>query len=290
MGKTWTILAMLEWATSYFERHGVASPRMSIEWLLADILDVKRLNLYLTYDRPLSPSELDKLRPLVKRRARHEPLQYITGYTHFMDIELDVTPDALIPRMETEQLVEIIIETYDDRKSEPLRFLDVGTGTGCIPIAIKQKRANWLAEAIDISEPALELARHNARKNNTEITFSKIDLFELSDHYTEASFNFIVSNPPYISPEEKESLDPQVKNFEPHLALFTNDVEQMYGSLFKSAAQLLKAGGYLFLEIHQHRADEIISTIKNSTAWNTTLQKDYDDNNRFIICELNQLS
>jgi len=289
MGKTWTILAMLEWATDYFEKHGIVSPRMSIEWLLADVLDMERLNLYLTYDRPLSPSELDKLRPLVKRRAHHEPLQHITGNTQFMGLELDVSPDALIPRMETEQLVELILEKYSSHKSDNLRFLDIGTGTGCIPIAIKQKCSNWTAEAIDISDPALKLARSNAAKTDTNVTFSKVNLFDVEKHYQETSFDFIVSNPPYIEPEEIDMLDPQVSKYEPHLALFTNDVESMYRSIINSAANLLKTEGQLFLEIHQNKGEEILSIVENSPIWSSTLLKDYDGHDRFIICRLKQL-
>lgn len=290
MGKTWTILAMLEWATDYFEKHGVASPRMSIEWLLADVLDMKRLNLYLTYDRPLSPSELDKLRPLVKRRARHEPLQHITGNTEFLGVTLEVSTDALIPRMETEQLVEIILEQYSGHITNKLRFLDIGTGTGCIPIAIKNKTSHWEAEAIDISEPALELARKNAAKTETNVTFSRVDLFDIKEHYSQSSFDFVVSNPPYITPEEKDTLDPQVSQYEPHLALFTDDVLTTYGSIINSAAYLLKPGGDLFLEIHQNRAEEILSLIENSPTWASQLLKDYDGHDRFIICHRNQLS
>jgi len=280
---------MLEWATDYFEQHEVASPRMSIEWLLADVLDMKRLNLYLTYDRPLSPSELDRLRPLVKRRVRHEPLQYITGNTEFLGVTLDVSPDALIPRMETEQLVEIILEKYSNDTTNKLRFLDIGTGTGCIPIAIKKKNSQWEAEAIDISEAALELARKNAAKTDTDVTFSRVDLFDLKEHYARKSFDFIVSNPPYITPEEKDTLNPQVSQYEPHMALFTDDVLNMYGSIINSAAYLLKPGGDLFLEIHQNRAEEILSIVENSPTWTANLLKDYDGHDRFIICHQKQL-
>ena len=110
--KDWTVLSMLEWGTEYFKERGIPDPRLSIEWLLAETLQVKRLDLYLKFDRPLSQSELNDIRPLVKKRARHEPLQYILGYTHFMNARISVTPDVLIPRIETEQLVEILLDEH----------------------------------------------------------------------------------------------------------------------------------------------------------------------------------
>jgi release factor glutamine methyltransferase len=108
----WTVLAMLKWGTGYFEKRTIPDPRHSIEWLLADILHVKRLDLYLSYNRPLAPSELDQLRPLIKRRAKHEPLQYITGSSEFLNTQITVSPDVLIPRIETEQLTEIILDGH----------------------------------------------------------------------------------------------------------------------------------------------------------------------------------
>ena len=129
---------MLEWATGYFRQKEVESPRLSIEWLLAHILDIKRLDLYLSYNRPLSPDELERLRPLVKRRAEHEPLQYITGSTEFLHTRIEVNNSVLIPRPETEQLTENILSAHPNEP--PLKVLDVGTGSGCIAIALAFSR------------------------------------------------------------------------------------------------------------------------------------------------------
>jgi release factor glutamine methyltransferase len=152
----WTVLRMLEWATGYFEQKRVPSPRLSIEWLLAHVLGVKRLELYLQFDRPLTAAELEWLRELVRRRARHEPLQYITGSTAFYHAEIMVTPAVLIPRPETEELVEMIL---NDHPSGKRSLVDLGTGSGCIPIACKMERPDWEVSGVELFDEALKSTR-----------------------------------------------------------------------------------------------------------------------------------
>lgn len=275
----WTVKKMLEWATDYFNEKGIPDPRHSIEWLLAETLGVKRLDLYLTFDRPLSPSELDELRPLIKRRARHEPLQHITGYSDFMNAKIAVSPEVLIPRIETEQLVEIILDNHSDDPS--LSVLDIGTGSGCIPVALKMERPNWEVKAVDISEEALQLARQNAEANDVDITFSQADLSNHAEWEFEPSFGLIVSNPPYILPDEKDDLEPQVKKHEPALALFCDNIELMYKNIIDYAARNLTPGGALYLELNAFHSDLIINLFAPE-KWESTLIKDYDKKPRFI--------
>ena len=276
----WTVLSMLEWATEFFEKRGVASPRMSIEWLLADVLDIKRLDLYLAFDRPLSPDELDTLRPLVKRRAKHEPLQYITGHTTFLDVELQVTPDVLIPRMETEQLVEIILDNFNT--AEELTYIDIGTGSGCIPIAIQDKKNNWRAIALDKSEKALQQARLNAKKNEVSVEFKKADILNWDRLGLNTKLDFVVSNPPYVLPGEKNELNPQVLDYEPHEALFCKDIDQIYNAIISFAGSCLKTDGYLFLELNAEHAGNIASMIEKNGDWSFQIMSDYDGKERFI--------
>lgn len=275
----WTVLSMLEWATEFFESKNIPDPRHSIEWLLAETLGIKRLDLYLKYNRPLSPRELDELRPLVKRRARHEPLQYIVGFTEFMHARILVNQHVLVPRIETEQLVEMIL---DEHENEYLSILDIGTGSGCIPIAMKMERPKWNISGIDISEEALEVARQNAAQNKVDLSFHKADIMAPDTVPVDTKPDIIVSNPPYIMPEEKEILEPQVREYEPELALFCEDLVGMYGKIISFAEQNLRDNGMLYLELHEHYAEEILDLF-DQQRWEAGIQKDYDSKPRFII-------
>ncbi|SMO79062.1 peptide chain release factor N(5)-glutamine methyltransferase [Gracilimonas mengyeensis] len=277
----WTVLSMLEWATEYFEERQVKSPRFSIEWLLADVLDIKRLDLYLSYDRPLSSDELDLLRPMVKRRAAHEPLQYITGETDFHHIKVKVKPGVLIPRQETEQLVELILNEYN--QEEPKKVLDVGTGSGCIPVALKKARESWEVYASDISEEALQQAKINAEYNEAEVHFAKDDLF-VPKAFSDNRFNIIVSNPPYILNDEKEGLDKEVKEYEPESALFCESTEKMYGALEKLCSEKLQPEGVVYLELHEDHAKEVLDLFLTRN-WKAELKEDYSDKLRFLIAK-----
>lgn len=275
----WTVLSMLEWGTDYFKKRNIPDPRLSIEWLLAEVLQIKRLDLYLKFDRPLAHAELDDLRPLVKRRAAHEPLQYIVGHSNFMNARISVTPDVLIPRIETEQLVEIILDQHPP--GSPLSVLDIGTGSGCIPIALKMERPVWDIFALDISAEALAIAEKNAVANEVEISFQKSDITEWDNLSLQDNFDIIVSNPPYILPEEKDTLELQVTDHEPALALFCESIEQMYGNVIDCAAAHLGNQGQLYLEIHERYSDIILSLF-DPEKWSVSLHKDYENKPRFI--------
>ena len=277
----WTVLSMLEWATEFFEEKNVKSPRMSIEWLLADVLSVKRLDLYLEYDRPLSTAELNELRPKVKRRSLHEPLQYITGETDFHHVHIKVEPGVLIPRQETEELVAWILELYP--KDTELTVLDVGTGSGCIPIALKNSRPNWNLYATDVSDKAIEIAKSNASYNEVEVEFAKDDLFQPAQ-FSGLKFDLIISNPPYILPSEKSNLDEEVKNYEPEEALFCESTQKMYGAIEKLSTQLLSKNGALFLELHEDTAQEVQELYVESN-WGVNLKNDYGNKPRFLLAK-----
>ncbi|MEX0721441.1 MAG: peptide chain release factor N(5)-glutamine methyltransferase [Balneolaceae bacterium] len=276
----WTVLSMLEWATDFFEERKVKSPRLSIEWLLAHVLSVKRLDLYLAYDRPLSQEELNALNPLVKRRANHEPLQYITGETDFHRVKIKVQPGVLIPRQETEQLVELILQNQAEETT--LKILDIGTGSGCIPVALKYAKPEWDVHATDISKEALVIARQNADLNKTEINIVKDNLFAPHAFHEEMKFDLIISNPPYILSSEKENLDKEVALYEPELALFCSSTQKMYGSLEAFAAKHLSPKGRVYLEVHENYAGEVESLF-SARQWSTSIKKDYSDKDRFLI-------
>ena len=272
----WTVAGMLSWGTDFFRSRKVPSPRLSIEWLLSDVLSLKRLDLYLQYDRPLSSEEKDRLRPLILRRANHEPLQYITGYTDFHRITLRVTPDVLIPRPETEQLVERILE--DHGSQEPLRFLDAGTGSGCIALAVKKARPAWDVTAIDISQEALAVARENAASLGLDISFQPcgFETFRTKD-----KMGIIASNPPYVHPEDAVSMQREVLEYEPREALFVEDAETLYKGLLAMCRDNLDTNGAFYFEINESDGAHV-QKLCNDKPFTARLLRDYSGKDRFI--------
>ncbi len=274
----WTVVRMLEWATEYFENKKVPSPRLSIEWLLSHVLEIKRLQLYMQYDRPLTNAELDKIRPLVLRRGKHEPLQYITGSTEFFNSEILVNPAVLIPRPETEELVERILNDFPESKDN-FRLLDLGTGSGCIPIAIKKERPDWDILGMDVSPEALDVAKSNAETNDTEIEFLLGDFTKNWD--IAGSFDVIVSNPPYVLSTEKEKLDIQVRDYEPALALFTDNLSDIFKPIINQAQTRLKTDGKLYFELHEDYAQQVLAFF-DEKIWQARIISDYAAKERFI--------
>lgn len=281
--RVWTVLSMLEWATDYFQKRDIPDPRHSIEWLLAHTLNVKRLDLYLQFDRPLSKSELDSLRALVKRRASHEPLQYIIGHTDFMACTIHVNPDVLIPRIETEQLVEILLTQTKTHSDRTISLLDIGTGSGCIPIAIKKENPEWHCAGLDISADALTVAEKNADVNDVDVEFFPGNLFNLSDnkHCKERKWDIIISNPPYIHPDEKSVIKKQVLDYEPADALFHAQPLDVYESIIKFSKD---QDTHLFLECNDKTAPKV-KEIAEHYFEHVDLLNDLDKNPRFLIAK-----
>lgn len=249
--EVWTIQRMLAWGTTFFTEKHVDSPRTSMEWLLSDALGLKRLDLYVQFDRPLSSAELDRLRPWVKRRAAHEPLQYITGMADFHRIRVKVDRSVLIPRPETEELVELILAEHPSGSTK--RVLDIGTGSGCIAIALKAARPEWTVEAVDLSEEALVTAAANAELNQVDIRFGKAD-FLTGEGLPAGPYDLIVSNPPYIHKEEAALMHKQVLDYEPHLALFCEHTDLVYGRLASYAREAMHPQGALWVELNESRS------------------------------------
>lgn len=278
----WTVLSMMEWATTYFEQKNVPGPRLSVEWLLAEVLGVRRLDLYLMYDRPLAQEELDTLRPLIKRRAAHEPLQYITGSTDFYSVTIHVEPGVLIPRPETEELVELAIR--EARSSDAKYLLDVGTGSGCIAVTLKKELPDCEVFAADISEKALTIAEANATLNDTSIRFMQADLYDVDKWEIPVPIDLIISNPPYIGHDEKEAMERQVKDHEPSEALFCTDVTEVYRSLRLLSERLLGPEGVLMAEINPVYAQKITELFESS-QWEASLRNDLSGKQRFLVAK-----
>ncbi|TLM67348.1 MAG: peptide chain release factor N(5)-glutamine methyltransferase [Deltaproteobacteria bacterium] len=244
MAESWTVLKLLRWTAEYFAGRGVDSPRLDAELLLADLLQLDRVGLYLNFERPLQADELGAFRERVRRRAGREPLAYILARTEFWSLPLKVTPAVLIPRPDTELLVEEALK----RPSGPARVLDVGTGSGALAIALAHERPAWRVTAVDLSPAALAVAAENARTNGVaeRIDFAEADLAALPG----GPYELVVANPPYIPVADLAGLMPEVRDFEPRLALAGGvDGLDAYRALARQAGRLLTPGGWLLVEV-----------------------------------------
>jgi release factor glutamine methyltransferase len=247
-----TVLEIIKRTTEFFEKRGVESSRLNAELLIGHALGLKRMQLYLQFERPLSEAELEKIRPLVKRRGIREPLQYIVGETEFSGLKLKVDRRALIPRPETEHLIEVVTQRLT---VPPTDILDLGTGSGAIALALAKIYPEAAVTAVDKSEEALSLARENAEGCGLAGRVR----FILSDWFSAlpagAQFQLIVANPPYLSDEEMQAAQPEVKEFEPAMALSAGAKSATaLEQIISGARPWLTAGGMLACEtgIAQH--------------------------------------
>ncbi|MCM2265610.1 MAG: peptide chain release factor N(5)-glutamine methyltransferase [Desulfuromonadales bacterium] len=244
MSEGWTVLKLLRWTADYFAGRDLDSPRLDAELLLADTLGLDRVGLYLNFERPLQADELAVYREKVRRRASREPLAYILGRTEFWSLPFMVTPAVLIPRPDTELLVEEALP----RLADAALVLDVGTGSGALAIALAHERQECRVVAIDVSVAALTVAAENARKNGVaeRIEFRQIDLAALPA----GPFDLVVANPPYIPSGELTTLMPDVRDFEPQLALDGGvDGLAAYRALAGQAGGVLAPGAWLLVEV-----------------------------------------
>ena len=275
-----TLLEVLEKSTGFLEQKGVKDARLSAEWIMAESLGIKRLDLYLQFERPLAETELTGIREGIRRRSKREPLQYILGNTEFYGVTLKTDARALIPRPETEYLLELLHTKYLNR--EPTRILDLGTGTGAIAIAMLHTFPEAEAVAVDQSEEALELAAENAKAVGVSdrLTLCQSNWFE----QVEGVFEVIISNPPYLTDEEMQTAEPEVSQFEPTMALHAGkDGLDDLNLIVDEAYGYLVDGGLLALETGIAQHDELIARAK--THGYTTMEsiKDLARLSRYLI-------
>lgn len=242
-----TVLEIIKRTTDFFSGKQIESPRLNAELLIGHALGLKRMQLYLQFERPLTEPELERIRPLVRRRAQREPLQYIMGETDFCGLKLNVDRRALIPRPETELLIENIVAEL--REKPPARILDLGTGTGAIALALARAFPPAMVVAVDSSADALALAEENVKTCGLA---ERVQL--LASRWFEAipvdsKFDLVVSNPPYLSDEETTQAAPEVKDFEPRAALRSADAGIAdLREIVTRAPAFLASGGLLALE------------------------------------------
>lgn len=286
----WTITKLLEWTTSYFKSHNVDSPRTAAEILLAHILNLRRIDLYLRYDQPLSSDELTQFKTLIKRRIKREPVAYIVGVKEFWSMNFAVTRDVLIPRPETECLVEAALSLLPNASKhgsefEPQRILELGTGTGAIVLALASRRTQHLFFASDRSLKALILARENAGHHglDNDVGFFCGDwLAPLGNH--KYRFDMIISNPPYIQTPAVRQLPPEIVEYEPLTALDGGpDGLDCLRIIIESAYLFLNPHGSLLLEIGHDQKTEVAEIIAAGGHYeNVLFKQDYSGYDRVV--------
>jgi release factor glutamine methyltransferase len=269
-----TVGEVLGKATEYLAAKGVDSPRLDAEHLLGKALGLSRVQLYMHHDRPLAEAERDAFRELIRRRGEREPLAYVLGEWDFRRLTLKVDRRALVPRPETEVLVERCLELLDGI-AEP-DVIDVGTGTGAIAIAIAQEHPGARVTALDVSSDALELARENGARLGVDVRFERRDLEEgLGD----AEYDLVVSNPPYVTPEEFGSLEPEIREWEPRLATVGADQTRLVA---QSARGALRPGGHVVLEVADQRATEASDLLEALGYGDVRLTPDLTGRDRIV--------
>ena len=281
--KTWRVIDLIQWTTEYFKRHDIATARLDVELLLSHVLGTNRLQLYLQFEMPVFPDHLAAFRKLIKQRTDHAPVSYLTKRKEFFSLDFYVDSRVLIPRPETEVLVESILQA----QKAPCRLIDIGTGSGAIAISLAVNRPEWELLATDLSADALNVAEKNAVAHNCadRLNFSQGNLFQPLEALPNPRFDWIVSNPPYVSAIEYPRLPPDVRDHEPETALLAgaNGLDVIAGIL-EGAPRFLKPGGRVGLEIGHNHSQDVRDMVQSDSAYSDCqVIKDYSGVERVVI-------
>jgi len=285
MSDIWTIKKLLDWTADHFKKHQIDDPRLEAEILLANALGKERIKLYIDFEKEVGKQELQIFKSHIQRRIKREPTAYITGCQPFMSLNIKVTPDVLIPRPETELLVQ---EAIDIAKKMDKRVLalDIGTGSGAIAVTLAKFVDQIDVYATDLSRKALDIAKENAiaHKVDKKVRLIEADIFPNED----IKFDIIVSNPPYIRTDDIKGLQPEIRDHEPVKALDGGaDGMDHYRKIIGNAGPHLVANGYLILEIGEGQSENVIDIIKNRLkAKEIIAKKDLSGIERIVIAEI----
>ncbi|MBI2416345.1 MAG: peptide chain release factor N(5)-glutamine methyltransferase [Ignavibacteriales bacterium] len=277
-----TVLELLTMTTGFFEKKAIESPRYNAEMLLAFVLHCRRIDLYLMFDKPVGKAETDQYRELIKKRSENFPLQYLLGSVEFYNVSLQVNQSALIPRPETELLVEEVIEAAKGKGQ--CRILDIGSGSGNIPVALGHNLKDAEIVSIDISNDALNLAKENAESYglNSRIRFECMDIFA-NEIENLGVFDIIVSNPPYVSQSEFQGLQAEIVRYEPRNAVTDEgNGYRFYNRICGLCGVLLTAGGSLFFEAGKDQFTEIVAIMEKNNLSEIRVVKDLQGIERII--------
>ena len=287
--ESWTVRRLIDWTSSFFTRKSIDSPRLAAEMLLAHVLRMPRIQLYVNHDRELDPDDLAHFRDLVRRAGEHEPVQYLTGVAHFFGLEFRVSPAVLIPRPDTETLVEAILRhlklASDTGTEQTLRIADLCTGSGAIAVALAKHLPGARVLATDISEAAVEVARDNARRLGAaeQLDIRTGDLFQ--PLAGEAPFDLITANPPYIPTGELARLDRNVRDYEPKNALDGGpDGLDFHRRLLAESPDHLRAGGRLFVEMQFDQGSVLRELAESTGNWHDVqVLRDFAGHERVLL-------
>ncbi len=275
-----TVLEVLQSSTAYFKKRKIDNPRLNAEHLLVHVLNRKRLELYLEFERELDEAELKPLRDLVRRRGEGEPLQHLLGTVEFCGHTFLCDKRAMVPRPETEELVELLMSDVGVQTSD-FRILDVGTGSGVIALSLAAKFPEAEVHAVDVSDVALALARENAARLglNKRVHFAKSNLLD----EVEGDFDLIVANLPYVSLQDRQSLSREVLH-DPEVALFAGERgDELVRRLIEHALARLRPGGLLALEIGVDQSAALLSFLAEKNYHDIESKNDYSSTTRFLF-------
>ena len=282
-GEPWTVLRMILWSAGYLADKGVPRARLDAEHLLASALETDRLRLYLQFDRPLEAAELERFRPLLKRRAAREPLQYIHGRAAFRDLDVRVDPRVLVPRPETEGLVQLVLDWCGEQGRQRLSAWDVGTGSGVIAISLATEGGFERVLGSDRSEASVDLARENGIEAGAAVEWRVGALFDPLE--AGERFDVVVSNPPYVRSTEAEGLEPEVVEWEPSGALFAGeDGMSVIEPLVLGAVGALERGGLLAVEIGAEQGDAARAVAERASGLeDVRVVRDLSGRDRYLL-------
>ena len=290
-----TVLEGIQKSAEFLGKKSVESPRLQAELLLAHVLKLPRMKLYLNFERALTDAETNSFRELVKRRAQREPLQHILGSTSFCGLEIAVNRSVLVPRPETELLAELgwqfllestlqCVPAREQPEGWTPTALDFGTGSGCIAIALAVKVPDARIVALDVSPEALEMAKQNAARHNVA---NRVDFLQSNDFQPQCLFDLVVSNPPYIPSAEIETLEPEVRDYDPRGALDGGaDGLDFYRRLARQARGWLKPSGKIMLEFGEGQADSIRRIFETENWIVEAIREDYTHRQRILIAKI----
>ena len=248
---------------------------------LSNIFDFSRYQIHLNLDKTVDENQYAKIKNIVDELKQYKPIQYIFKETEFYNCRIKVSEDVLIPRPETEELVDWIIQ---DQDNDEIEILDIGTGSGCIAISLAKNLRSSKVTAIDISPNAIDVAKRNAKANNVEIIFLELDLFNIQDELQAIKFDIIVSNPPYVRECEKKMMQSNVLNWEPEISLFVPDESPLlfYNIIIPFATTSLKSKGLIYLEINENYPEEVKEVLMNHDFSSIEIRKDISGKFRMI--------